>query len=68
MISFKDRHTAHFIFVEQLDGKFVIDKDSRELFVVNKADRTNVEHALRNGQHRVLVWDVDGNLKAKNYL
>lgn len=68
MISFKDRHTAHLIFVEQLDGKFVIEKDSRELFAVNKADRTNVEHVLRLGQHRVIVWDVDGNLKAKNYL
>lgn len=68
MISFEYRRTAHFVFIEQLDGKFVVEKDAIDMFIPNKVGITEVQHLLRNGQHRVIVFDVDGNLKAKNYL
>lgn len=68
MISFKDRHTAHFIFVEQLNGQFVVEKDSIEYFIPNKVGIAEVQNLLLMTTYRIVVFDVDGNLKAKNYI
>ncbi|UJH95723.1 hypothetical protein [Bacillus phage vB_BtM_BMBsp2] len=68
MISFKDRHTAHFIFVEQLNGSFVVEKDAIDMFVPNKVGITEVQNLLRMTTYRIIVFDTDGNFKAKNYL
>ncbi|UXQ88863.1 hypothetical protein Thu_247 [Bacillus phage Thurquoise] len=68
MFSFRIRAEAHFIFVEQLSGQYLVEKDSMDLFVPNKVDRTEVENLLRISGHRIVVFDTDGNVKAKNYL
>jgi len=68
MISMVDRHTAHFIFVEQLDGQFVVEKDSIDMFVPNKVGITEVQNLLRMTTYRIIVFDADGNFKAKNYI
>ncbi len=68
MISFEYRRTAHFVFIEQLDGKFVVEKDAIDMFIPNKVGITEVQNLLRMTTYRIVVFDVDGNLKAKNYL
>ncbi|AXQ67680.1 hypothetical protein KIOSHI_259 [Bacillus phage Kioshi] len=68
MISFQLRREAHFIFIEQLNGSFVVEKDGIDMFITNKVGITEVQNLLRMTTYRIVVFDVDGNLKAKNYI